>query len=499
MATEGNTLIRCEYLGGAEMTLSEALIAIYPRSSQGAMILEGASSVLAKIHNMLANRVEKTEEPVKEDEPEEVKPDEAQEAGQNEEKDQKDNTETQDVKVQEAPKAESAEQQVESASETEQTTNTEAPSVTVVQAEVAAIFATGESKQPTQFTAKPAPIKIVGKSGGIPDIKKTDVPKVQALTKAKPESTVPKIVVEEKVQKLELEASAVEIQLDEVESPVMETLIEPEQPAPTSAMPEADVAVVDSVEIKLELDELESEPEEEIEEPVLITEEEVALGLETIVMADETSEPSYEKNEVEVVESEPAAEIIDIFVEAKITDNIFEEELVIEDSEEVTTEISEEDLEAYQPPEFFAPVWEGAAAEEPAQEISLAIEEVAESLSELSEVIAISESETTEVVNEILNKIITSEVEAPEELEELLIELFDELGIEHTPELIESLVSLTPRWRLVAEIKKLKKDEEDEISQSVAGPVAIRQPFIQETIYTTYELGKSAVRLCLAA
>ncbi len=70
LAAHATTVIRCDRLGGAEMTLGNAINTIWPPSAKGAMIIEGPASVISEVQGMLANQVVEVGVPAEEAEPE---------------------------------------------------------------------------------------------------------------------------------------------------------------------------------------------------------------------------------------------------------------------------------------------------------------------------------------------------------------------------------------------------------------------------------------------
>ena len=81
MSAHADKVVTCERLGGAKMTLGEAVNAIWPPSVSGAMILEGLPAVMAEIYKMLNSTAEEEPEEKEDDvTPEEDSlPDEAKE------------------------------------------------------------------------------------------------------------------------------------------------------------------------------------------------------------------------------------------------------------------------------------------------------------------------------------------------------------------------------------------------------------------------------------
>ncbi len=108
----------------------------------------------------------------------------------------------------------------------------------------------------------------------------------------------------------------------------------------------------------------------------------------------------------------------------------------------------------------------------PQAEVDIVAEQI------LAEYVERDTPQTTELANHYLDKIIEAavevravdggevieETEISEELEDLFIELLDEMGVAHTPELIENLVSQTVERR-IAKNKELEDEEKDEDTQ----------------------------------
>jgi hypothetical protein len=164
-----------------------------------------------------------------------------------------------------------------------------------------------------------------------------------------------------------------------------------------------------------------------------------------------------------------------------------------------------------QQPEVAVDVPEGLA---PAR-IKLPLEKVEKTITQLSEQIEVSEPEKSGSINKSLDKIaevraklgsegenILTEAEAQEEIKELFAGILDSLGIEHTPELVESLAHLTVKWSLATEIKIPKREEtDDEVPQDTGTHEAIMQLLLglsnaTKAMAHAGVLGKSALHLC---
>ena len=159
---------------------------------------------------------------------------------------------------------------------------------------------------------------------------------------------------------------------------------------------------------------------------------------------------------------------------------------------------------------------EQVEADRPEQLIpaGLTVETIEDSLMQVAESIEASPPETAEKINEILDKIIEvpaklkasdketiTEADAQAELEELFVELFDNAGIDHTPELIESLARLTLKWHLADEIGQLKTEEETDKAPQAGGTHEIIRKLlaglsiIKKAITHASAIGKSALQL----
>jgi hypothetical protein len=149
--------------------------------------------------------------------------------------------------------------------------------------------------------------------------------------------------------------------------------------------------------------------------------------------------------------------------------------------------------------------------EQPAR-VEPIVETIEEAVVELAETLEASEPQMVEVAKQILDKIIAvpakleagidmTEEEAQTELEELFVELFERIGIDYTPELIESLARLTLAWQLTAETENLKIEEEQgELPQDTGTHEIIKKLLaclksIQKAITHAGAIGKSALRL----
>lgn len=363
-------------------------------------------------------------------------------------------------------------------------------------------------------------------------------PKATAVANSPPQSSAPEAVINGTDQESSSAARSVEERLNETE-PIIKPEFEDKQPTRPFETAEADVAVKPFVEAKPAPEISEIVADQEIESIALPVAPEATaqpeateLSLKSAVIPEEITELAEERTET--TEDVSALTMLD-YQPDSYSPVDFEEEVVVQlaQSEAAGEEPGElaafsssaredtsENLEAdaalisqFDNNSTFSGQIEFAEREQPTQ-ISLTIEEIEDSLIQLGENIEASAPATTKKVNEILDKIIDvsakleshddesiTETQAQEELEELFTQLFDKAGVEHTPELIESLASLTLRWRLADEIEKLKNEEETDKVQQGSGTHEIIKKLlkvlstIKKAIVHAGAIGKSALRL----
>lgn len=146
---------------------------------------------------------------------------------------------------------------------------------------------------------------------------------------------------------------------------------------------------------------------------------------------------------------------------------------------------------------------------------SLPIEQIEDSLARLAELIEANGPQEAEELSEFLDKIVSvparlesergeniiNESEVKEEIEELFTQLLDRAGIAFTPELVESLARLTIEWRLADEVEKLKDEEDTKEAPKDRGTHEIIKTLmtalctIKSSIARAGAIGKSALRL----
>ena len=181
-------------------------------------------------------------------------------------------------------------------------------------------------------------------------------------------------------------------------------------------------------------------------------------------------------------------------------------------------EVQQEDLSLELNEELSTSKLEDITDSEKTLEISVPRQEVEATLIEVNEKIKISEPETIEKANTILDEVIeiaasfhaeqdennAVEAEVQEEVEELFTNLLSELGIDYTEELIESLATITLRWDLAHELEELKPEkdaDEDQTKHDVGTHEIITKILkalsrLKDALAHANELGRFALQLC---
>jgi hypothetical protein len=506
-----DVLVRCPWLDNAVVTFSTASIAY---SEKVALITAENIHIVASIMGgLLANRVIETEEPAEEDEPEE------EELIQAEEADQKINTKKEVPKEQEGSKKADADRQSKregdaakhlehAPSKAEKTSNQ--ANVMAVEAEGVADLAHGESKQVTRGAVQAEAAADQSSSSADATGGGLTAPEAKVV-----KSSTSNSVRESTVNGTGLESvspvSVAEDQLNAVGSAI-KSEVEAKQQIPTVEIPEANAADQEAlsltapIAIEVIADFADDTPEISIEK-IGAAEDELALATldyqmgansltdfveEEVLLLDHFEEAGQDPDEIYMFSDIPALELVEGSLEAEAEASVFQ--VGSESNAAAEQEIS--------------------SSEQPAQ-INLTVEEIEDSLLQLTESIEASGPETPEKLNEILDKIIEvpakleefngeniiTEAEAQEELEELFTELLDRMAIDYAPELIESLAYLTLKWHLVDEIEKLRNEEEADEAPQDSGIHKIIQKLlaglskIKKAMAQACAIGKSALQL----
>lgn len=491
-----DTRVICERLGGAEMTLGEAVTAIWPPSVKGAMILEGVDSVMAEIQQMLDNRP-----------PEDVEPQEPEAAESEDELTEEGAQESDENQVQEQSQSAVADKKPEKAIVEVQSTNQAEKGSSVedagmLPAEALASQNSVEGQQDPEVSTEPA--NRAAKTSRIAD----EVGERQQQAKAEA-ATLPFSSTSVEAAVEAISASEPEINTGTAGEPPELTYtgpaFEPFNAAPFMDQEAASILVLEEYEELTETELTDLSP--------LIVEDEIIV--------DETN-LSGEISGYEVV-TETTGEVVDYQKEKEdLFDTSKEVELISEypSKAEMATEnnLESEEEEVTTPPIEEADVSEWLQASEPEEivETILSIEEVADSPWQLlTRQIELSEPGVSELANEVLGKIIEvqdgleteengtsgiiDEDEVRQKLGQLFIELHDILGIDYTPETIEGMVRSIINRDAADEIKKRdSQNGTDESPHDIGTHEVIKQMLISSGSNKKslpIGIGKSAILL----
>lgn len=443
VAANADVMVRCPWMGGAEVTVSNAMTTFnYPPNLTAA----DEPYLISVVLDLLANRVEDTKE--EEDETEEDQTDE-EESNKDEpakEKAVENKNDPKTQKVQDTPKA--AELDKPAKDEAAQTKPSEPrASITEKNSALEANNSINEENfdpenhvldKPDQHIQAAAEVEVAENFSNAPDnsVIETEPPTV---TDIPPKS---------------MNAAPVAVETDEI--------------APTFEIPKEHI--LDESDIKT-ADEILDSGIEVVDEATELNEE-----------LQENEPPDYEAEVFEIsdFESEQEIPIGDLETDLELDDELLFGRHTIYVDEDF---LDPAEIPVYQPDsETIFSRQTKMAAEKPVQ-VTAPIEEVEKSVVHLVDRIESAEPETIEIANEILDKIIEvpakldagndkeiiTEVQAQEELEELFTELLEILDIEYNPELIESLARLTMQLRLADKVKEIKTGESTDETPSGYG------------------------------
>lgn len=201
-----------------------------------------------------------------------------------------------------------------------------------------------------------------------------------------------------------------------------------------------------------------------------------------------------------------------------------EEDVLISHVEEGDTQTPEpieyhEDVEKAPPPQVGGELHyarQETVDSERLVQANITPKEIENSLTQLAKHIEASDPSVPEVANGYLDKIIetvaklegpgeddiVTEAEAQEELEELFTKLFNVVGIDHTPELINYFARQTLTWHLADEVEKLQDEEDAEEVTEDSGTHAIIKKLIaalktiKKAMTHACAIGRAALVLC---
>jgi GTPase SAR1 family protein len=540
MDVHASTTVYCERLGGAEMTLSEAINAIWPASNKGAMFKEGIPSVMAEIQKMLANRppeVKKPEEGQAENPEEEFAQKENKEehtedaAAKAEEKDGlklEDNAETGSPPVSQgkSPINEQGERDAQKAKQQEPVATVPAQGAKdkIAPEAISAEAAPGAAKDKLgTVSQQSATAEVSGGSskdfaGPVP-AHKHGAKEIAGVAAKEAEIPAQKSTLNQEAQKsaqpntAEDHPSALPLNA--------KSKIEPKQQIAVSEVVQPDVLVAEAtVEVRPAIEPLDFEEQgisftlSDFQEPaveigptdlLIVTEE-------AVVVAEQDGEVVDEDFDLETTE-DLEAESLELRIGAVGLDFLVEEVSDSEDNSEIEGELIIPTVEDDPDPTEQArtPI---AETQEIAQ-LSLPAEKVEDALNQIVERIEYGEPEEAQAVEEILDRIIETSkkfeagnndnifqrFENQKEIEELFTELLEKLEVEPSPELAESLAYLTIRWHLAAQAKFPQEKQETDITPTDTGTnevikqILIGLSDLRKTMVYAGVIGRSALRL----
>jgi hypothetical protein len=478
VADYADTIVICQRLGGAEMTLSQAVNTIWPPSEKGAMIKEGVASVVAEIQSMLANRPEKVEE--------------------NEELEEESGTEELEEEQTAEAKEKPAEAKEDDRKNDDKNENPKAPE-RLVKADT-------EPQPIKRIVRNEHPSRPAGKAEKSSALRSADMKSVNAEAAISP-SNVSKDIADAAGASLREAPAEPSIsgtrgghtmRLDGIGTSLNsgpEPMTDRAQ-IPSGQESESEPLVVDAERTYV----LEETAASEVP-PAAINDQPLALidYLPEIDGPADFTEDAVPIEDFEVTNFEPDEPYV--FVQAPVLEG---EEYYLEPGEEVS--VTRKNIEPRLPELMIT-------GQERIIPANLAIEETEHILSQLSEQLTLSQPEAAEAVIEILDKIIEvpaglkndeGEIiiqdDAQAELEELFTELLNKIGIDYTPQLIESLARLSINWQLTEQIEKLEQEEPYRPPQGAGTHEIISKLLaalgaVKKAIARASTIGRSALRL----
>lgn len=493
VAANADVIAACSWMGGEKVTLTAAMC-----NYQKPMTEENVDEVISDVYDFLAHRITESEETEEKDEIEEEESDNQEEKPvKNVEKDQyqpkkpaliektppKSDAKNIVQKTPVIPNSAKVESQLEEFQEL--TPAAEQPGAPDKKAKI--VSAPEKSETATQ--AVPAP------SQNEPEKPAHEVAKAE--TSASPAADL-------------TEKAVVDAPRAAIAAPAVEAASEPRLESITNEPKSATVdyeprAVSETPALGLS-DEIEAADGPEPTEPFVADIQDIIVADETITWADE---------QFEAIEDKPALTVVEYPIEPGEIIDFAEDEAVKLDHYEAPAEPYEPyDLTVAQTGQDDLETAEAVIVPEQVLPPSVSVEAIEASLIQLSEQMTVCEPETAQAVDEILEMIIDvpakletgdeaafTEAEAQQELEELFSALFDRLGVDCTPELIEGLVRLTMEWRVADEIENLKSEEKTDETPTDYGTHEIIKKLLmwlsalKKSAANAWAIGKSALRL----
>lgn len=545
VAANADVIIKSPWHQGVETTLSAAILAA-PEINR-----ENVHIFVAEVHRLLANQATETEEHADEEKSEPEDELEEMETPNAEKPEQELNTEDGSPKELELQqdKQSAADQSKEQNERTNHlepahTTTDKIPKpgeavVTTPLPEAVVPHTQKESKNSDQNASKNIEASAVASDNfaGSAGAARTGIDKGPDITRGIPKTLTRASVTDEPGKDFIGEVPPAEAKVDD-EKLVIGSENEVKQEAPVLEIPTAadsQIRANQQTEYSDSSDLMESTAEPE---PAGI----LLLDLGSLAVFDETKEPNDEKEESANADIEPAggeaAQVFDYqMLDSGPTDLIENEILFLDKVEAYTLEPEESDFYSL-PVLGVAKEYLGAEETsitafddesavsaqiktikpEQAFHTNLTVAEIEEAVSQLSEQLKNTEPEITEKADKILDRIIevSARVEAQtgeeiitgsetqEQLEELFTELLDSVGMDCTPELIESLVNLTRKRHLAGKYVDLETEAEggqarqDSGTHEFINKLLLGLSDIKKAMAHASAIGRSVLRLYFA-
>jgi hypothetical protein len=489
VSANANVIVRCQWMGGAEVTLGEAMTTYnYPPN----LTAEDEPSLIAVVNDLLANRVEENSETTEEEEAEQEESDiKAEEEKRPEEKEPAKPKKT-EVKIETKPR--NQEEQINSNIEEsykhpensmnngEKSSESHTGNIIAAKPEV---FSGVSNNLESAAEASIVTSGAYGRPAERANVEAGNNPPATAASDDRPKGAMP----------------------------ALEFGQETRQQVPVFEITEA------SAEVKF----IDAEPILSIKEIDL---ELTAVPGNSFSQEDEKDEPGEVALALSSIDLQTGSDSLATFAETDFPREYLEEidpqpEELYDTSDVATLQMLEESVklaEGLNIERGYDEKLSGRIVTHNSERlvpVSITIEEIEGPLIQLAEHIESSPPGIAEAVNEILDKIIElpakietqneeyniNEIEAQKELEELFTELFGMMGIDCPAELIETLARLTLEYHLADEIVKLKiKEETDKIPQVSGTHEIIKKllaglSIIKRVIFNAGVIGKSVLQL----
>jgi hypothetical protein len=505
--THAEVVAPCHWAGGAVISLREANL-LHP----GPWSDESAPVIMADFMTFVANQIQEANKTEKDQEEAEAEPEKDQQeevAAQATESGEVKQEAASEIKEkpdkQDKPEAKTADKS-EDVIAPQQETKIVEPAKNVEAASVSPENALAADKGSAKDAKAPAPTPAAAQKGSVKQSR--ELPKADTIQK--PKEPAKKEAINQPIKKIELQPKPEGIGIGNTEKIVSRPIAETERnSAPARQTKRTEIIEKVEADKMPELQDVSQVgPRETIDfKPELEATTDELMADVVFEGHPETDQIRFDflENEIIVIDHSEA-DIFDYDTENYMfaeVEPVFENFSFVEEGSEANLQLNFEEIETEQvePPKIDL------------AEISVPTEGVEEVLAEMAETIKAAEPEDLLVMNEIMAKIIEvpqkvaaeteeaiTEDDAAIELEELFKELFDYIGIECTPELVESLSRLTLKYNLIAEIENLKVDDDEEqkphsATHEFINKILVAISTIKKALKQAYVIGKSALRL----